>query len=211
MLDGWVRRRIDPSLDRMGRSLAGAGVSADVLTLLGLGAGLGGALMIALRFDGAALLLFILNRLFDGLDGAIARATRRTDRGGFVDIVSDFAVYGAVPLAFALREPAGFALPAACLLFAFYVNGASFLAFAAVAAKRRMAASPRGVKSIYYTAGLMEGTETILFFVAMILAPDWFPALAYAFAGLTLVSALARVALAWTVFRDEDGGEEPEF
>ena len=211
MLDGWVRRRIDPSLDRMGRSLAGAGISADVLTLLGLGAGLGGALMIALRFDGAALLLFILNRLFDGLDGAIARATQRTDRGGFVDIVSDFAVYGAVPLAFALREPAGFALPAACLLFAFYVNGASFLAFAAVAAKRRMAASPRGVKSIYYTAGLMEGTETILFFVAMILAPDWFPALAYAFAGLTLVSALARVALAWTVFRDEDGGEEPEF
>jgi len=211
MLDGWVRRRIDPSLDRMGRSLAGAGVSADVLTLLGLGAGLGGALMIALRFDGAALLLFILNRLFDGLDGAIARATRRTDRGGFVDIVSDFAVYGAVPLAFALREPAGFALPAACLLFAFYVNGASFLAFAAVAAKRRMTASPRGVKSIYYTVGLMEGTETILFFVAMILAPDWFPALAYAFAGLTLVSALARVALAWTVFRDEDGGEEPEF
>ena len=211
MLDGWVRRRIDPSLDRMGRSLAGAGVSADVLTLLGLGAGLGGALMIALRFDGAALLLFILNRLFDGLDGAVARATRRTDRGGFVDIVSDFAVYGAVPLAFALREPAGFALPAACLLFAFYVNGASFLAFAAVAAKRRMTASPRGVKSIYYTVGLMEGTETILFFVAMILAPDWFPALAYAFAGLTLVSALARVALAWTVFRDEDGGEEPEF
>ena len=211
MLDGWVRRRIDPSLDRMGRSLAGAGISADVLTLLGLGAGLGGALMIALRFDGAALLLFILNRLFDGLDGAVARTTRRTDRGGFVDIVSDFAVYGAVPLAFALREPAGFALPAACLLFAFYVNGASFLAFAAVAAKRRMTASPRGVKSIYYTVGLMEGTETILFFVAMILAPDWFPALAYAFAGLTLVSALARVALAWTVFRDEDGGEEPEF
>jgi phosphatidylglycerophosphate synthase len=211
MLDGWVRRRIDPSLDRMGRSLAGAGISADVLTLLGLGAGLGGALMIALRLDGAALLLFIVNRLFDGLDGAVARATRRTDRGGFVDIVSDFAVYGAVPLAFALREPAGFALPAACLLSAFYVNGASFLAFAAVAAKRGMAASPRGVKSIYYTVGLMEGTETILFFVAMILAPGWFPALAYAFAGLTLVSALARVALAWTAFRGEDGGEEPEF
>jgi phosphatidylglycerophosphate synthase len=211
MLDGWVRRRIDPSLDRMGRSLAGAGVSADVLTLLGLGAGLGGALMIALRLDGAALLLFILNRLFDGLDGAVARATRRTDRGGFLDIVSDFAVYGAVPLAFALREPAGFALPAAVLLFAFYVNGASFLAFAAVAAKRGMTASSRGVKSIYYTAGLMEGTETILFFVAMILAPGWFPTLAYAFAGLTLVSALARVALAWNAFPDDDGEEKPEF
>jgi phosphatidylglycerophosphate synthase len=205
MLDGWVRRRIDPPLERIGQSLAGAGISANVLTLLGLGAGLGSALMIALRLDGAALLLFILNRLFDGLDGAVARATRRTDRGGFLDIVFDFAVYGAVPLAFALREPAGFALPAAVLLFAFYVNGASFLGFAAVAAKRGMTGSSRGVKSIYFTAGLMEGTETILFFTAMILAPVWFPALAYAFAGLTLVGALARVVLAWNSFRDENG------
>ena len=211
MLDGWVRRGIDPPLDRMGRGLAGAGISANALTLSGLAAGLGGALMIASRLDGAALLLFVLNRLFDGLDGAVARATRRTDRGGFLDIVSDFAVYGAVPLAFALREPSGFAVPAACLLFAFYVNGASFLAFAAVAAKRGMKASSRGVKSIHYTAGLMEGTETILFFMAMILAPAWFPILAYAFAGLTLVSALARVALAWSAFGDKDGGEDPEF
>src|SRR5918993_1200800 len=205
MLDGWVRRRIDPSLDRIGQSLAGAGISANVLTLLGLGAGLGSALMISSRLDRAALLLFIVNRLFDGLDGAIARATRRTDRGGFFDIVSDFGVYGAVPVAFALREPASFAPPAAILLFAFYVNGASFLAFAAVAAKRRMTGSSRGVKSIYFTAGLMEGTENILFFIAMILAPVWFPTLAYTFAGLTLVGALARVVLAWNSFRDENG------
>jgi phosphatidylglycerophosphate synthase len=211
MLDGWMRRRIDPSLDRIGRSLAPTGISANALTLLGLGAGLGSALMILLRLDGAALLLFILNRLFDGLDGAIARATRRTDRGGFLDIVSDFAVYGAVPLAFALREPAGFAVPATVLLFAFYVNGASFLAFAAVAAKRGMAGSSRGVKSIYFTAGLMEGTETILFFIGMILAPAWFPALAYAFAGLTLVGALARVMLAWAAFNDQDGKAHREF
>src|SRR5689334_15486039 len=71
MLDGWVRRRIDPSLDRMGRALAGAGLSADAVTILGLAAGLGAALMIGLRLDGPALLLFALNRLLDGLDGAI--------------------------------------------------------------------------------------------------------------------------------------------
>ncbi len=205
MLDGWMRRRIDPVLDGMGRNLARAGISADLTTLAGLGVGLGGALAIALRLDGAALVLFILNRLLDGLDGAIARATRRTDRGGLLDIVSDFAVYGAVPVAFAVREPAGFALPAAVLLLSFYVNGASFLAFAAVAAKRGMSTSARGVKSIYFTAGLMEGTETILFFAAMILMPAWFPLLAYAFAGLTFMSALARVTLAWSAFRDQGG------
>lgn len=204
MLDGWVRRRIDPSLDRVGRSLAQAGIPADAVTMLGLGAGLGAALMIGLRLDVAALILFGLNRLLDGLDGAVARASQRTDRGGFLDIVFDFAVYGAVPTAFALREPADFAAPAAVLLFSFYVNGASFLAFAAVAAKRGMTGSSRGIKSIYFTAGFMEGTETILFFMGMILMPRWFPILAYAFAGLTFMSALARMMLAWYAFRDEN-------
>jgi phosphatidylglycerophosphate synthase len=204
MLDGWIRRRIDPPLDRAGRSLAQAGISADAVTMLGLGAGLGAALMIGLRLDTGAFILFVLNRLLDGLDGAVARATRRTDRGGLLDIVCDFAIYGAVPAAFALREPAAFAVPAAILLFSFYVNGASFLAFAAVAAKRGMTGSSRGVKSIYFTAGFMEGTETILFFAAMMLMPAWFPVLAYAFAGLTFMSALARMTLAWTVFRDEN-------
>jgi phosphatidylglycerophosphate synthase len=151
-------------------------------------------------------LLFAVNRLLDGLDGAVARASGRTDRGGFLDIVFDFAIYGAVPLAFALREPDAFAVPAAVLLTSFYVNGASFLAFAAVAAKRGLDTQVRGIKSIYFSAGLMEGTETILFFLTMILVPPWFPILAYAFAGLTFMSALARVTLAWHAFRDDEEG-----
>jgi phosphatidylglycerophosphate synthase len=205
MLDGWMRRRIDPPLDRLGQGFARAGISADAATLAGLGLGLAAALMIVLELDGAALILFGLNRLLDGLDGAIARSTRRTDRGGFLDIVLDFAIYGAIPLAFALRDPGAFALPAAVLLFSFYVNGASFLAFSAVAAKRGMSSDIRGIKSIYFTAGFMEGTETILFFTAMILLPGYFPVLAYAFAGLTVMSALARITLAWHAFRDELG------
>ncbi|MDF2688728.1 MAG: hypothetical protein K0Q80_1693 [Microvirga sp.] len=203
MLDGWVRRRIDPPMDRLGQGLARAGISADAMTLAGLVLGLAAALMITLERDVAALVLFGLNRLLDGLDGAIARSTRRTDRGGFLDIVLDFAIYGAIPLAFALRDPGVFALPAAALLFSFYVNGASFLAFAAVAAKRGMSTDIRGIKSIYFTAGVMEGTETILFFLAMILFPQHFPVLAYALAGLTVMSALARITLAWHAFRDE--------
>ena len=205
MLDGWVRRRIDPRLDRWGRGLARAGVSADATTLLGLGAGLAAAIMLALRLEAAALFLFALNRTLDGLDGAIARASRRTDLGGFLDIVCDFAIYGAIPLGFALQDLTANALPAVVLLVSFYVNGASFLAFAAVAAKRGITGGSRGIKSIYYTAGFMEGTETILFFVAMILAPGLFPVLAFAFAGLTFMSALGRMGLAWYVFRDENG------
>ena len=208
MLDGLARRLLDPALDRTGRVLASRGVPADALTFAGLACGLGAALAVALAADGVALAAFAVNRLLDGLDGAVARATTRTDRGGFLDIVLDFVTYGAIPLAFALRDPAANALAAAVLLFAFYVNGASFLAFAAVAAKRGLESSVRGVKSIYFTAGLAEGTETVLAFVAMMLWPRHFSIMALAFAGLTLMGAVARVTLAWHVFSGDTADED---
>lgn len=205
MLDGFVRRLLDPPLDRLGRVLARAKVPADLLTFLALLTGLAAAAAIVAGSDGAALALLLASRTLDGLDGATARASRRTDRGGFIDIVFDFIFYGVVPLAFALRDPDANALPATVLLFSFYVNGSSFLAFAAVAAKRGLESRVRGVKSIYFTAGLAEGTETILVFLAMCAFPRWFPVLAYGFAGLTLMSAVARIVLAWHAFRDEPG------
>jgi phosphatidylglycerophosphate synthase len=208
MLDGFARRLLDPALDRAGRALAARGAGADTLTFAGLACGLGAALAVAVAADGVALAAFAVNRLLDGLDGAVARATTRTDRGGFLDIVLDFVTYGAVPLAFALRDPAANALAAAVLLFAFYVNGASFLAFAAVAAKRGLESSVGGVKSVYFTAGLAEGTETVLAFVAMMLWPRHFSVIALAFAGLTLMGAVARVTLAWHVFSGDTADDD---
>jgi phosphatidylglycerophosphate synthase len=209
MLDGLVRRLIDPPLAWAGRRLAAARISPDLLTGLGLALGLACAGAIAVASDRAALALLVLSRLLDGLDGATARAVRPTDRGGFLDIVCDFAFYGAVPLAFALRDPHLNGVPAALLLFSFYVNGATFLAFAAVAAKRGLESRLRGVKSIYFTVGLAEGTETIVAFALMILVPLWFPVLAFAFAGLTLMTAIARITLAWWVFAEEEPVDEP--
>jgi phosphatidylglycerophosphate synthase len=202
MLDRFMRRLLAPALDRAGRSLARGGIGADAVTFAGLAVGIAACLAVAARLDPLAVALIAANRVLDGLDGAVARATLRADRGGLLDIVFDFAFYGGIPLAFALRDPPANALPAAVLLFAFYVNGASFLAFAAVAAKRGLENALFADKSIYFTVGLAEGTETILFFAAMALFPALFPILAYAFAGLTLMSAVARVTVAWVAFRD---------
>ena len=201
MLDALMRRLIEPPLAAAAKRVAPR-VGADALTFVGLACGLAAAGAVAAGAFGLALVLFAANRVLDGLDGAVARETVRTDRGGFVDIVFDFAVYGAIPLAFALRDPAN-ALPAAVLLAAFYLNGASFLAFAAVAARRGVESRLWGDKAIYFTAGIAEGTETILFFAAMMLFPGWFWLLAYAFAGLTLMSAVARIVIGWHTFRDE--------
>lgn len=200
MLDARLRRLIDPVLNRWGAALASRGISADRMTLVGLACGLAAAALVALGASLLALIPLALSRLADGLDGAIARATRRTDFGGYLDIVSDFAFYGALPLGFVLADPAANGAAGAFLIATFYVNGASFLGFAILAEKRGLETRAQGLKSLYYSAGLLEGTETIAFFVLICLFPGAFPIAAWAFGTLCLVTGLARVLLARKVF-----------
>ena len=201
MLDDAAQRLIGPGLDRLGASLARRGVSADQVTLLGFALGLLAAGAIAARFYLLGLVLILASRLCDGLDGAVARATRKTDRGGFLDIVLDFAFYGLIPLGFVIAEPGANAVAGATLLFSFYVNGASFLAFAIMAEKRKLETGRRREKSLYFTSGLAEASETIVVFGLFCLLPDYFAVIAYIFAAITLVTAGARILLAVRVFR----------
>lgn len=202
MLDGWMRGVIDPVLGRMGKSLAERGVTADAVTLAGLGLGLAAALVLALGGPGwAAALPLMASRVADGLDGAVARARGKTDFGGYLDIVCDFVFYAAIPMAFVLRDPEANGVAGAFLLAAFYINGSTFLGYAVLAEKRGMQTRSRGEKSLYFTAGLLEGTETIGFFLILCLLPWAFAPLAWAFAALCLVTALSRVLLAVRTFR----------
>ncbi|MEL6317401.1 MAG: CDP-alcohol phosphatidyltransferase family protein [Pseudomonadota bacterium] len=193
MFDAKIRPLIDPPLNRLGRAAAARGVRADHLTWGGFALGMAGAAAAALGWFWAALALVLLSRLADGLDGAVARATRPTDYGGFLDITLDFIFYAAVPLAFALHDPAANALAAATLLFTYFANGASFLAYAVIAAKRGEETRAQGRKSIYYLAGLAEGFETILFCALVCLVPAWFAPLAYGYAALVALSAAGRI------------------
>ncbi|MFU0503959.1 CDP-alcohol phosphatidyltransferase family protein [Pseudaminobacter sp. NGMCC 1.201702] len=201
MLDGWARRRIDPVFDIIGSRLAAAGASANGVTLAAFAVGMAAAVAIAQGWYLAGLILLAASRLGDGLDGAVARINGKTDLGGYLDIVLDFAFYGAIPIAFVLADPAANAVAGAVLVFAFYVNGASFLAYAVMAEKRKLETQARGAKSLFFTTGLAEATETLAVFVAFCLFPRWFAPLAYIFAAVTLYTALSRIVLAGRTFR----------
>lgn len=193
MLDPILRRWIDPSLNRAGAWLARHGVSANALSLAGLAVGLGAVPLLAWgRYD-AALLVILLNRLVDGLDGAIARQKGTTPFGGYVDIMCDMGFYAAVPLGFALVRPDN-ALWAALLLASFVCTASSFLGRAVLAQQRgEPDDGARGRKSFFHAAGLIEGTETIIAFVLFCLFPSAFPWLAGVFAMLCFWTAAARV------------------
>ncbi|MDP4991086.1 MAG: CDP-alcohol phosphatidyltransferase family protein [Marivita lacus] len=200
MIDAALLPYVKRAIDRPARMLVARGISADQITLVGFCIGLLGALALWSGLFWVALLCLALNRLADGLDGAVARLTRPTDRGAFLDIALDFMFYGLFPLGFALHDPAMNALPAAVLICSFIGTGSSFLAFSIIAEKRRLASREYPTKGIYYLGGLTEGTETIALFVAMCLVPAVFPWLAYGYAGLCAITTLTRWWAGWRVF-----------
>ena len=205
MLDEKVRPLIDPVLDALGRRLAGLGVTANQVTVTGFGLGIAAAVAIALAAYWTGLVLLLASRTCDGLDGAVARATAKSDFGGYLDIVLDFGFYGAIPFGFILADPGANALPGALLILSFYFNGASFLAYATIVEKRGMGAqaSTKGSasKSFFFSVGLAEATETLAVFIAFCLLPRWFSPIAYVFAAITFYTAASRIVLAARTFR----------
>lgn len=182
------------------RWLAARGIHADHLTLAGFALGVLAVPALAFGAYGAALAALAANRLADGLDGAVARLAGPTDRGAFLDIALDFVFYALFPLGFALADPAQNALPAAVLIASFVGTGSSFLAFAAVAAKRGDSAAAYQAKGIHYLGGLTEGFETIAVFAAMCLFPPAFPILAYGYAAACALTTALRWHQGWRAF-----------
>jgi len=181
------------------------GVSADAITLVGFGIGLLAAPFIAAGQFEAALAAILVNRLLDGLDGAVARMTGPTDRGAFIDIAFDFFFYATVPLGFALGDPVRNGLAATVLVVAFVGTGSSFLAFATIGAKRRLTSVVYPNKGIYFLGGLAEGAETIIVFVTMCIWPSHFPRIALAFGALCAITTVTRWIQGWKVFGKDLG------
>jgi phosphatidylglycerophosphate synthase len=202
MFDRQAQGLITPFLNRCARWLSARGVGADALSLTGFALGMVGAGFITAGLYGWALIPLGASRLCDGLDGAVARQTRPTDRGAFLDIALDFLFYASVPLAFAIANPAQHALPAAVLLAAFIGTGSTFLAFAVLAERRQLSSAAYPRKGLYYLGGLTEAGETLAFFAAMCLWPAAFPVLAYAFAALCALTITTRLLAGWTLLKD---------
>ncbi len=201
MFDRALQGVLRAPLARAATFLVRMRIGADALSFTGFGLGLAAAASIAFGHFLTGLALLLLSRLMDGLDGAVARATMPTDRGGFLDITLDFLFYASIPLAFALQDPTAHALPAAVLLASFIGTGSSFLAFAIVAAQRKMSSMEFPDKGFYFLGGLTEATETLIAFAAMCLWPAWFPQIAYGFAVLCAITTVLRIGWGYRRFR----------
>lgn len=201
MIDARFRRYMDPPLDAIARGLHTTGITANQVTITGFIIGLSVIPLLSFQLYMAALTAIIINRLADGLDGAIARDQGITDAGGYLDIVLDFIFYSAVIFGFCLALPDQ-ALYGAFLIFSFIGTGSSFLALSIFAAKRSLTTTLRGTKSIYYLGGLTEGFETIATLVLMCLFPSWFWLIASIFGTLCWITTLSRIVTSYQLLAD---------
>lgn len=197
MIDSYIMPLTRKLLRGPAAALVKLGVSANQVTVGGFIIGMLALPALALQWYGVALVLILVNRLSDGLDGAVARQTTMTDAGGFLDIVLDFIFYNAVVVGFYLADPGQNALAAVVLLFSFAGTGSSFLAFASIAAKHGLSNVRYPNKSLHYMGGLTEGFETIVAFVLFCLWPQHFVVLAYLFSAACWITTLTRVRLGY--------------
>ncbi len=196
MIDARIRRLIDPPLNRAGIMLHQHGVAANQVTWAGFVIGLTAVPLLAAHCYSAAIAAIVINRIADGLDGAVARAAGPTDIGGYLDIVVDFVFYSAVVFGVTLAQPDQ-AVWGAFLIFSFVGTGSSFLAYAIFAEKHGITTEVRGAKSIYYLGGLTEGFETIVVLIMMCLFPAWLWLISLVFGMMCWITTTMRIVWAY--------------
>lgn len=144
-----------------------------------------------------SLVLWVLNRILDCLDGALARYRKTaTDLGGFLDLLADFIVYSLIPLAVAHGTDSGSGTwkAVAVLESTFHVNNFILFYVAAVAEKQR-GTSPKVSKeltSVMMRPALIEGMESAVLFTLMLASPTRICALSWTMAALVSVGILQR-------------------
>lgn len=177
-----------------------------VVSSAALIASIGAAIAAWQRLAPVAVALWLAGRVLDGLDGPIARASgRQSDVGGLIDFVFDTIGYAAVPLgiAFGVDDRTTW-VATAVVLATFYVNAVSLGHVAALLEQRGRGAAARGEPtSVTMPRGLIEGTETIVFFALALAMLDHAWVVWTVMAAAVIVTALERVRWASTQLRSD--------
>ena len=174
MLDSTLRPVKDAVLTPISRGPF-AQVHPLAVSAAALGASLGAAVAAWQGAVALSVLLWLAGRVLDGLDGALARATgRQSDLGGLLDFLFDTIGYAAIPLGLALGAGSDTLwIATAVVLATFYLNAVSLGHVAAVLEKRALGAAASGESTTTtMPRGLVEGTETIVFFSLALALPS---------------------------------------
>lgn len=200
MFDEIVRARFSRVAQPLVGILARAGATPNHVTVVAFVVAASAAVLIALGRPGAGLAVWLVSRLGDGLDGALAReTTRRTPFGAYLDITLDMAAYSVMVLAFSRLYPS-LAMAWLAILAAYVVVITTTLALsdAASALDRHISSTDR---TFQFTPGIAEAGETSLMYILWVALPGYVEWLAWTWVVVLVATCVQRTALARRVLR----------
>ena len=192
MIDTELNKFLKPTLNKIAKLLIKFGFKANFVTFAGFFFGLCCFYFIINSLFLLAIIFLFLNRLFDGLDGAIARLNGETDIGAFYDIILDFIFYSLFPIAFIFLD-LNYSYSICFLLLSFVATQTTFLATAWIIEKNKISISDGHKKSFFYSGGITEGFETIICFTLMLLFHEFIDYIAYIFGVLCWITFFCRI------------------
>jgi phosphatidylserine synthase len=204
VFDSSIRRNIDGTLERISKTIDFPFVTPDRLTGVGFALGLGGSIAAWNHQWAGALILWLVSRLVDGLDGSLARRRIKSANtplsfvGGYLDIMADFAIYSLF-VAGVAHGAGGSLAPFLWVLLAYYLNGTAFLAFSSIGERAGIRLDDG--RSLLFMFGLAEGAETIAVHSLWCIFPGAAGRIAEFWAGVVLISATLRILQGYKILR----------
>jgi len=188
MFDGNWRTTVDKGLMPIGHSLRRTGITADVITVIGIAMAAVAAVTIGAGHMRVGFLFLLLTGIPDALDGAVARASGTgSDRGAFFDSVSDRLtdglLFGGVAWHLASTEPGRIMmLPVAIMGLAMFIS------------YQRAKAESLGFDA---KGGIMERAERIIVLALALLFAELLIPILWVMFTLTAITAIQRFVKVW--------------
>lgn len=195
MFDEIFRARFGPAARPAARILLRIGVTANQLTMASFTLAAVAAALVAADRPYAGLVVWLISRVGDGLDGVVAReGGSGSPFGGFLDITLDMAAYSLMVLAFATLHPEHAAAWLAVLAgYVMVITTTLALSATATAAARVVSVTDR---TFQFTRGLTEAGETSVMYALWVVVPSHIWWLAWLWAAALLITGVQRIALA---------------
>ena len=209
MIDSWLSKtKFKDVYEKFVRKIFLGKVSANQLTIIGLIFGIIGSFLIYLSslLEDFLIIMIIssvsfvsISFIFDTIDGSVARYEGPTTFGGILDIFCDRLVEISIIISLVASDSLKLIWAGMCSLAAIILCISMFLIVGGIIKENGVESTP---KVIAYQTGLMERSETFIFFLAMIILIPWRLILLWIFSALVFTTAILRLIKARKLFKE---------
>ena len=209
MIDSWLSKtKFKDAYEKFVRKFFLGKVSANQLTIIGLIFSLIGSFFIYLSslLEDFLIIMIIssvsivsISFFIDTIDGSVARYEGPTIFGGILDIFCDRLVEISIIISLVASDSLNLIWAGMFSLAAIILCISMFLIVGGITKRNGVENTS---KVISYQNGLMERSETFLFFLAMIILIPWRLILLWVFSGLVFTTAILRLIKARKLFQE---------